>query len=344
MKVQTRFVDVGQGTCNIILIGDKRAIIIDAGPPDNKALLQFLKRYVMRIEALIISHNHADHDGGVARILENYPKAIKRIYFLQDSPPETIRTYLLAKREAEAGRLLKHPERLEAGDRPMIIFPRAEDAQPGDATRFADISLKLLFPAMMDNLSAQRGAGDKNATSAILAFFCGRRSVLFPGDASEAAWKSLHDRLGTPIACDIMVAPHHGGKLFDCQPASFYGTLVAPKVVIFSTGTANAYGHPDADMVRNATASGAKVICTQITSQCHPDLEQLRPGVLTPVFPSLSTPLLQLNNRGRSLNVACASTVIATISSDAVTIAGIDSHQAAVDRLPARGGHPLCRG
>ncbi len=57
------FLDVGQASCNIILLGDRRAIVIDSGSGKGSLPLKFLKRCrVDRIAALVVTHS--DHIGG----------------------------------------------------------------------------------------------------------------------------------------------------------------------------------------------------------------------------------------------------------------------------------------
>ena len=84
------FLDVGQGASNVILLPNNRAIVIDCGPKGSNETIQLLKRYTDTLEALIITHNHSDHDGNVAEILCAFPRAIRRIYFLRDKQANKI--------------------------------------------------------------------------------------------------------------------------------------------------------------------------------------------------------------------------------------------------------------
>ncbi len=87
------FLDVGQGLSNIIYLGGSRAIVIDCGPTGSNATIEFLKKYVDTIESLIISHNHSDHDGNVAKLLSAYPCAIRNINLLVDGKLDLRKTY-----------------------------------------------------------------------------------------------------------------------------------------------------------------------------------------------------------------------------------------------------------
>ena len=93
------FVDVGQGTCQIILLGGGRAIVVDAGThPSVPQRILRLNR-IHTIELLAISHSHHDHSGGAVRkksktkkggslltgILADYQDKVKQIGFVQDS-------------------------------------------------------------------------------------------------------------------------------------------------------------------------------------------------------------------------------------------------------------------
>ena len=71
------FLDVGQGTSNVILLGGGRAIVIDTGPHGSHQTMQLLtQQYVDTLEALIVSHNDSDHDGNVGQILGQYRKSL----------------------------------------------------------------------------------------------------------------------------------------------------------------------------------------------------------------------------------------------------------------------------
>jgi len=43
------FLDVGQGTSNIIYLGNGQALVIDCGPGYSKQAMEFLGRYVNKI-------------------------------------------------------------------------------------------------------------------------------------------------------------------------------------------------------------------------------------------------------------------------------------------------------
>jgi beta-lactamase superfamily II metal-dependent hydrolase len=198
MPADCFFLDVGQGTSQVICLGGKRAIVIDGGPSAEIPLI-LLCRYVDTIEALFVSHNDADHHRGVIQILQQYRGAIKQFYFLEDRPLDEIGLYRLAK-ELMEDKSIGECLRLERNENYHVLY---KDEQ-------ADLYLELLFPTVMDNLGA-RTAGDSNSTSAVLALHCGKRRIVFSGDATIEAWQTINNRVGGPSPSDIFVVPHHGG-------------------------------------------------------------------------------------------------------------------------------------
>lgn len=342
------FLDVAQGTSNVILLGERRAIVIDCGPSARVPLL-LLRRYVDQIVALIVSHNDRDHHGGASGIIAAYPRAIDQVYFLQDRPVEHISLYGVVKRAHEHGKLPAEPIRLECDDRPRVLY-----ADPAK-----QLSIELMFPTFQDNLDAQI-ASRANKTSGVLVFFCGQRKIVFPGDSTMDDWQRIRHRLGARIDADILAVPHHGGNVvgprrrsesslaYDArirnELQSLYSDAVLCRYAIVSVGTSNNYGHPKASSIAALRNCGSHVLCTQITTRCHEELEQLRPGVIRPLFPSQSQSRQDITTRGRSRNVACAGTVISEVGAEEVVIQRVDEHHSRVDDLvKAAPGHPLCR-
>lgn len=350
LKAECFTLDVGQGACTILYIGDGRAVIIDTGPPSSTVPMQFLRRYVKTIDALIISHNHDDHDGSVTTILQMYPKAIRRIYFLRDGPAGLNKTYRHTKRQWQAGQLLNEPERLESAETPRVLFPRPDDPKPPD--RAEGVSLRLYYPTMMDTLDAEAEEASpsrlSNRTSAILGLHCGERTLVLPGDASIEAWRKLHKRVGRRMLADVLVVPHHAGGVStptrdEAANRELYETILTPKVGIISVGTANTYKHPKPHAVASLRAAGATVVCTQMTRQCCSQLEDVRPGLITPYSPAQSSPVKSETGSGKPKDVACFGTVVIGINPDEFVIDRLDEHQQKVEGLTAAGYLPLCR-
>lgn len=333
------FVDVGQGTCSIILLGRNRAIVIDCGPPGILPVRCLRHFGVDEIVALVVSHNDADHYGGAAQLIQSFPRQIQQVYLLEDRPARRTPLFPVIRHEHEAGNLRTLPIRLEAtSHRGLAIYK----------DRGASLSLHVLFPWMLANIDA-RERGGRNRTSAVLALECGRRRIVFGGDLLYDGWRQLHAVLQAPIACDVLAVPHHGGVLTAADQvqrhAWVYREAVRCETAIVSVGSNSAARHPLPAHIAAIRESGAAVLCTQITPHCCDDLERLRPGVLAPTLPGASRPFeLHAPTSLRSRHVACAGSILVHIGPDVVRIDRVEEHAAAVGQLASTGGsHPLCR-
>ena len=333
------FLDVGQGTGQVILLGGKKAIVIDCGLSNDLIVLHFLQKMgIESIPRLIVSHSHKDHIGGAVAILGEYQNRIEKICFVQDDQflksPFWLRISELLKSETITKDQLI---RLETTEEPQLVW-----SAPSSSVR-----LRTYSPSAAENLLAQ-DAGRQNPTSAVLFLDVKNHRVIFAADSEFAQWQEIWRKSGRLLfSCDILAVPHHAGssKSTEQQLRSLFTEVLAPRVVIVSVGTNNTHGHPRSDVIQAISARGIKVICTQITKQCCDDLESLRPGVLQPLTHfSRSSPIRDVNARKISRNVACAGSVRAIVSDEDIVVDRVDEHQGAVDRLAnLKQGHPLCR-
>ena len=63
-KLIVDFWDVGQGDCSVIRLPDSSLVIIDVGPR-TRPLIDWLQEKPRRIHSIVITHNDADHAGGL---------------------------------------------------------------------------------------------------------------------------------------------------------------------------------------------------------------------------------------------------------------------------------------
>lgn len=336
------FLDVGQGASNVVLLGERRAIVIDCGPPGSQQTMQLLtQQYIDTLEALIISHNDSDHDGNVSPVLNQYRKAVKRIFFLQDRAVvnKMPKTFGVLKSAADGD--FPDPVRLEAkAGKPQTLF-----SQDG-------VILSVLYPDLMQNLEAQT-TGSPNATSAILRLSCGGRRVIFSGDATIQAWEWLAGRFSRekPLACDIMTIPHHGGAISGSEATEttsqhrLYNDLVRPAYGIISVGTVNHYDHPSTTTIKALRDAGVTILCTQMTPRCSNDLEVIRSSRGALGVPSRSTEKGNFTTGShRSRHVACFGSIVAEISQTDLRISNLKRHQQNMHAFSMLGSFvPLCR-
>lgn len=350
------FVDVGQGACQVINLGDDSAIIIDCGP-SYQVLGDLLRRRlgIKRIAALVLSHNHRDHAGGLSGLIRQYRKSIDRIYLLQDQPAERmLNQFSYLRSEIENGNV-PTPRPLIRDNENCYLF-RGDDSADS-------IRLELLFPRFFENVAGQ-ASGKQNYTCGVLLLCCGSKRVLFPGDAEIDAWRAINKtRHSRPVECDVMAIPHHGGQIVRYRKKNetyeelhdaiatdlewLYTQAIKSRIAIISVGTSNTFPdqHPLPPQIHAIRKSGTCVMCTQITNRCSDDLERLRPGVLKPrTVPCQSRPFTTTTSSGQSKDVACAGTMIVQIGPNEIHVERQTDHQAAIDAdLNTPADHPLCR-
>ena len=337
------FLDVGQGASNVILLGGGRAIVIDCGPRGSQETIRLLKQWVDTIEAIIITHNDEDHDFNTPQILNEFRKAIKRVFFLQDRNVQKIKLYrTIGTLISDENHDFPLPMRLEAnGGKPRVLFSEG------------DLTLSVMYPDLIANLGVQNfSTFYPNRTSAILRLTCHDRRIVFSGDATIEAWEYVASNLKTekPLKCDIMTIPHHGGRISEdetieatCQ-STFYSEIVRPKYGIISVGTINPYGHPLMESVSAAINAGVKVFCTQMTNKCCDDLESIRSRRRTIVRPARSSRDESRTGGGRSRHVACFGSVVAEVSPSRITIANLPSYEDdMLDFTKLNSFHPVCK-
>lgn len=337
--VTVYFLDVGQGTSQVLAFADGSLVIIDCGASAD-ALVMLLKSITFStISALILSHWHDDHVNGVPAVIANFSDKIQAFYLPQDQPAANINANAVYRQiiklyEKRRGKL--GVSRLEHRD---VDHGRIW----GEQSSSLGPVLSVQYPDFPQSLAAQ-SQRDVNQGSGILLLEYGKGRILFPGDAGLRAFKALIQRLGnSPISCNVLTAPHHSGNLVKGKAFVkgfrncfhwLYEQVVEADSVIVSAGTDNAYGHPKRDHLVEAVRSGATVICTQMTSQCHHDVHSLKPSLL---------PLANLPAEcGLNSGVGCGGTIVAQLSSVGATISRLSEHQRMVSGLPTS-HKPLCR-
>ncbi|MEO8294302.1 MAG: DNA internalization-related competence protein ComEC/Rec2 [Gemmatimonadota bacterium] len=212
------FLKVGQGDGAAIRTPAGHWVLVDAGPrfegqdAGRRVVVPFLRRQgVTRLSAVIVSHVHADHLGGIPAVLERFPADI----VIEPGDLSDDSRYYDFLNLLEARHIPWHPGR------------------PGDHFELDSVSFTLLHP---DTTWAEWGA-DLNEDSVVLLVRYRGFEALFTGDAGLEAEPLLARRVGR---VDVLKVGHHGSR--GASGDSFLDRL-APKAAVISVGT-NTYGHP----------------------------------------------------------------------------------------------------
>ncbi|MFB5065996.1 MAG: MBL fold metallo-hydrolase [Candidatus Wallacebacter cryptica] len=232
-QVQVDFLDVGQGDCILIRSHAGGLLLIDAGVQamGTSVVVPYLQAEgIEEIDAVVMTHPHADHIGGLIPVLEQIP--VKRIY--SNYQVHTTQLY---------ERLLLLIESL---DIPFLL------AEPGVKIEIPGIdSIQVLHPS-------QPLGSDLNNNSIVVRMDVDGVGFLFTGDIEKTAEAQLLKEQAD-LTADIIKVPHHGSNTSSHQE---FIDAVGPKIAVIQVKEGNSYDHPDAVVVQRYQAAGAEVYRT----------------------------------------------------------------------------------
>lgn len=234
-----RFLDVGQGDATLIE-SQGHWLLIDGGPADaSDKMYAVLKQLgVANLDAIIATHPDADHIGGIAGALNG--ASTGALYCSTTSGPtktfESMVKYL--------------PNGVS------VTVPKL-----GESFSLGDATVTFVGPS--------KDFGSENDNSLVVRVECGGSSVLFAGDAGEAAEQDMLSR-GASVRADVLHVSHHGSA--DATSAAFL-KKVSPRFGVVSVGVNNDYGHPTEKTLEAIHGVGAQILRTDqlgdITLTCE---------------------------------------------------------------------------
>ena len=244
-NLEITFLDVGQGDSAFIRTPSGANILIDgsSGGVEDKfdigrsVIAPYLwNRGVFKIDAVIVTHFHEDHLGGILYLINNF-----KIGCVIDSGTSVSESFIYDKyMSALSDKKIKH-----------FVVRRGDLIGP-----FGEVSLYVLNP--------EKAAGllDSNDNSIVLKLNYRTFGAIFCGDIKEAAIDKLMS-YGEFLKSDIVKVPHHGGKLGAAGNIKSFFDQVAAKAAVISVGRRNRYGAPSAETVNTILSSGAVVYETK---------------------------------------------------------------------------------
>ncbi len=226
------FIDVGQADSILLESGDSFLLIDGGNREDGDLVVTYLEEQgVEDLAAVVCTHAHEDHVGGLPSVLAVYPT--HAVY----APTKTY-----SSRVFDNFVYYTDQQGLE------ITIP-----QPGDTIAFGDVQITVLGPV--------KSYADPNNTSIVLQVTCGDTTFLFTGDMETTAETDMLDYWEDRVdwQADVLKVGHHGSNT-----SSGYRFLneVMPTYGVIPVGKDNDYGHPHKEPMQRLEQAGVVTLRT----------------------------------------------------------------------------------
>lgn len=204
--LRVSILDVGQGDAILLQPARAPAVLVDGGPPGDELVEKLQGAGVEQLGAAIVTHEEADHAGGVEDLLGRFP--VDRLAY------------------ARLGRRL----RSEAEAAGVTRSPIAR----GDTLSSGGLRIEVLWPPP-ELLAVPLAGADPNSQALVLLARWRDFSILLSADA-EAETVPID-----PGPVDVLKVAHHGS-----DDGGLDGLLgrIHPRLAVISVGEGNSYGHP----------------------------------------------------------------------------------------------------
>jgi beta-lactamase superfamily II metal-dependent hydrolase len=225
-----RFYNVGQALAAMIDLPDGKHILVDSGDIRNEAgvkhLIDGLRRDLHgdRIDALWVTHQHSDHQGGVPDVLDS---GIKVDRYIDNGTPGSA---------SSANEVKKARDKAKQHGVPICVADLQNRTPPLPASHL--YTVKAIIPSVWGGNCKTE---PNDCSIGLRVDYCGA-SVLFVGDAEEDEEKKLN----TGGHATLLQVGHHGSYTSSSEE---FLKRVSPVYAVISAGLPNkgtnaTYCHP----------------------------------------------------------------------------------------------------
>lgn len=228
-RLTVSFIDVGQGD-SVFIDDGTFEVLIDAGTENQGgAVSDYIRPMVDGdLDLVIATHVHADHVGGLARVLADY----------------------------QVDEIVDSGDTADSGA--WTDYHNAALAEPDcEFIPDRDMTVSMKNGASIQIIEALDGDKNPNNDSVAALFTYGNVKVLLTGDNEREAEAVLAAKVGD---VDVFKAAHHGSRTANSMALL---NIIKPEYVVVSCGADNPYGHPHLAALQNFAAVGATVYSTE---------------------------------------------------------------------------------
>lgn len=241
-RLIVHILDVGQGDAIHLRLPDDTDIVVDVGPDERilGALGSVMPMYDKTIELLILTHNHADHIGGLSSLLQEYK--VSKIW--QSGAKHESATYFNNEKIISTNNV------------------QSTNVSVGAIAKQAGTTINVLYPK--EGMIGQNPTDPHDATI-VLKIAYGEFCLLLTGDLNtnktnhEADIISLANTMNLPLNCQALKITHHGSGSGTTED---FLERINPKLAFISVGKRNRYGHPAPSLIKRLQARSITIFRT----------------------------------------------------------------------------------